>query len=127
MITKAIIESTNINNQYKIRIPKYHKLSGVTEASSYEQLPLASVCYFPGIIPNYAIGDVVYIDFENGDLSYPVILGKLLCDNNNLENSICDVTVRSLNVKVDSTLSTDTKIGNLNYNDMTVAVQSVII
>jgi len=36
MLMKAIIESNNIDNQYKIRIPKYHKLRGVAEASSYD-------------------------------------------------------------------------------------------
>lgn len=127
MLMKAIIESNNIDNQYKIRIPKYHKLRGVAEASSYDQLPFASVCYLPGIFPNYSIGDIVYIDFENDDLSYPVILGKLLSDNNKSEKSVSDIESRSLKVQVDTTLSEDTKIGQISYNDFKQAVQSVII
>lgn len=127
MLMKAIIESNNIDNQYKIRIPKYHKLRGVAEASSYDQLPFASVCYLPGIFPNYAIGDIVYIDFENDDLSYPVILGKLLSDNNISDVSVSDITSRSLNVQVDTTLSENTKIGQVEYDDLEQSVLSVII
>lgn len=127
MITKAIIESQQIDNQYKIRIPKFHKLSGVVDATPYSQLPVASVCYLPGIIPNYAVGDIVYVDFENDDLSYPIIIGKFLCDTNISEDSVCDINTRSLKVQVDTNLSTETKIGDLNYTDIKIAVQSVII
>lgn len=127
MLIKAFIESNEINNQYKIRIPKYHKLSGTPGATPDSDLPIASVCYLPGIIPNYAVGDIVFVDFENNDLSFPVILGKLLCDENNAEESISDITTRSLKVEVDTKLSEDIKIGALNYNDLQLAVQSVII
>lgn len=127
MLMKAIIESNNIDNQYKIRIPKYHKLKGVAGASSYDQLPFASICYLPGIFPNYSIGDIVYIDFENDDLSYPVILGKLLSDNNISERSVSDIETRSLKVQVDTTLSEDVKIGQIQYNDLEQSVRAVII
>lgn len=127
MIIKAIIESNSIDNQYRVRIPKYHKLSRTPGSTPTSGLPLASVCHLPGIVPTYAIGDIVFIDFENNDLSFPVILGKLLSDNNNLEESVSDVKTRSLTVDVDTKLSDDTKIGSINYNDLQLAVQSVII
>lgn len=127
MLTKAIIQSDMINNQYKIRIPKYHKLDGVANSTPLEQLPFAAVCYQPGILPNYQINDIVYVDFENDDLSYPVIFGKLLRDENTVQSSWCDIKTRSLNVEVDTVLSTETKIGNVYYNDLEASVKSVII
>ncbi len=45
------------------------------------QLGWAMPCLPPGAnagSAGYAIGDKVWIAFENGDLSYPVVLGKFL-------------------------------------------------
>ena len=127
MILKAIIESTNLDNQYRIRIPKYHQIDGVSTATPINQLPFASVCYQPGIIPNYSIGDVVYIDFENDDLSQPIILGKLLCQRSYTETSVSDATLRSLTVQVDTQLSEDTTISDITFDDIKLAVNSTII
>ena len=123
---KAIIESNSLDNQYRVRIPKYHKLRGVSTATPTESLPYATICCQPGIVPSYEIGDIVYVDFENDNISYPVIFGKLLRQEDT-QLSWSDIKTRSLKVDVDTTLSEETKIGNINYNDIQVAVQSTII
>ena len=126
MITKAIIESDQINNQYRIRIPKYHKLQGVSTSTPTDQLPFATVCYIPGIIPIYSVGDIVYVDFENDDLSFPVILGKLLCDDNK-DKTLPNIKANSLSVDIDTRLSNDTQIGTVTYTDIRQTVNSIII
>lgn len=126
MITKAIIESNQVDNQYKIRIPKYHKLQGIATSTTTDQLPFATVCYIPGIVPVYSIGDIVYVDFENDDLSFPIILGKLLC-NDNEDKTLSNIKANSLKVEIDTRLSEDTQIGTITYKDMSKTVNSVII
>ena len=118
MLMKAIIESyPDKNSQVRIRIPKYHKLNGVAASTPTNELPLASICYLPGILPTYNPGDIVFVEFENDDISLPVILGKLLRKKDS-SNSWCNIKTQSLEVDIDTKLSEDTILGKISYNDL---------
>ena len=103
MITKAIIESVESDGyHFKVRIPVYHKIAGVPGSTPYEELPDASCCVPPGIKPNYSIGDVVWITFENNQYSDPVIMGMLY--NDKMMESTSTVKADSLTVEIDAHL-----------------------
>lgn len=126
MILKGIISSyPNEDNKIKIRIPRYHRPVGASGYTPLEDLPDATVISMPGIKPQYIPGDIVYIDFENDDLSKPCIIGKLNYPNDTIDsvsNAIFgDVTVQSV-----TTLSSNTTIGQIQPKDLQYTVQGFI-
>ena len=87
MISKAFIEKKIDEYTYIVRIPRFNKSNSSVYASKDTNLYTATICYLPGIIPYYDINDVVFIAYENGESSNPVILGKLFRPDDN-SNSI---------------------------------------
>lgn len=82
MITKAIIETIEPDGyHFKVRIPVLHKIADVPGSTPKKELPKALVNYPPGVRPNFSVGDVVYVAFENNQYSEPVIIGALLNDS----------------------------------------------
>lgn len=77
MIQKGQIETIISPYQYKVRIPRYDKLSTTPGGIPTEDLSSAIVCSVPGTRITFAEGDIVLIDFENNELNKPVILGLL--------------------------------------------------
>lgn len=126
MIQKAIIESKESDGyHFKVRIPVMHKIEGVPGATSYEELPTALVCFAPGCIPNLNVGDVVYVGFENGQYSEPVILGMLLNDSS-YSNSSASIQADTFNVAVNADLpSTGVKIGDVDLNDLLLNINNI--
>lgn len=125
MIQKAIIESVESDGyHFKVRIPAMHKIAGVPGATSYEELPLALVCFAPGCKPNLSVGDVVYVGFENGQYSEPVILGMLLNDSS--VESTASIQADSFNVSHNAELpSTGVKLGDLSLNDILLNINNI--
>ena len=87
MVSKAFIEKKIDEYTYVVRIPRFNKSNSSVYASKDTNLYTATICYLPGIIPYYDINDVVFIAYENGESSNPVILGKLFRPDDN-SNSI---------------------------------------
>lgn len=108
---KAIIESIESDYLYKVRIPIYHKIENTIGATPTRELPTAPVCTMPGVYPHYQIGDIVWVDFENGEIGYPVILGLLYREEES--KSVSDVKFSSLTVDNDAILPEGTSIGNV--------------
>ncbi len=78
MITKAIIEEMMYDGyRARIRIPIFHKIKDVPGSTPFNELPKALINYAPGCKPNFSVGDVVYVAFENNQASEPVIIGAL--------------------------------------------------
>ena len=110
MISKAFIEKKIDEYTYIVRIPRFNKSNSSVYASKDTNLYTATICYLPGIIPYYDINDVVFIAYENGESSNPVILGKLFRpDDNSNSISIIDteqdnLSSSNLNQTFDSVL-----------------------
>lgn len=103
MIAKAVIEE-KIENKFKVRIPLFESAGG-----SGECILLATLCYVPGNLDCYNVGDVVFVAFENNQISNPVIIGKLYTGPE--EANTCLNTSSVLKVKTQAELPNQTKIG----------------
>ena len=126
MILKGIISSyPNEDNKIKIRIPRYHRPVGASGYTPLEDLPDATVISMPGIKPQYIPGDIVYVDFENDDLSKPCIIGKLNYPNDTI-NSVSNAIFGDITVQSVTKLSPDTTIGKIQSDDLQYTVQGFI-
>ena len=70
-------------------------------------------------------GDIVYIDFEDDDLSKPCVIGKLNYIEDSI-NSVSNIQLGDLLVSSATNLSSNTKIGEINYEDLLHTVQGFI-
>ena len=72
MITKGIIKSIDLlGNTCTVHIPFFET------AGNDQIIETATVSNTPGSYNGYKVGDVVYVAFEDGSMSHPVIIGKL--------------------------------------------------
>lgn len=81
MIQKGIVEDIISYYEYKVRIPRYDKLSTTPGGVKTEDLSSAVVCVSPGTKIAFSKGDIVLVGFENEELNKPVILGLLYTEN----------------------------------------------
>lgn len=114
MLVKGIIKQLPVvgkTNKYVVSIPSF-KTTGSTSTGSVlnSDLVEATLCYQPGIISEYNVGDVVYIGFENDVTSSPVILGKLYLTTSPSEVR-SSLQVKSVSAQNDSVLK------NVSIND----------
>lgn len=111
MLQKAIIEQKIDKYSMKVRIPVYNKIKSDPTATPTNELYTAIIQTLPGCSPNYLEGDVVLVDFENDNISYPVIIGLLFREN--MSEGSTDITADSLKVNVNTDLSENTLIGSV--------------
>lgn len=107
MIFKAIVTSSSKENEDKvyITIPILDGASSKEDFRGVNQR-LATICSLPGCIPKYAQGDVVFVDFEQDNMSEPIIIGSLMSSKSN--TSVIDLYADSLTVDVNTQLPEDT-------------------
>lgn len=78
MITKAIIQSINAaGNRCIVRMPLFETASNPNPVEAEALVNIA-----PGIFNNLAVGDVVFVSFEENALEKPIIMGKLFRGSN---------------------------------------------
>lgn len=77
MITKAIVQSVS-GNSVIVRIPLYNKIGGAYNATPDKELYSATICVPQGQFPQLSRGSVVFVGFEDNEMSKPIILGHLL-------------------------------------------------
>lgn len=111
MLQKAIIEKKLDKYSMKVRIPVYNKVKSDPTATPTNELYTATIQTLPGCSPNYQEGDVVIVDFENDDLSFPIIIGLLYREH--MPQRSTDITADSLVVNVNTNLSENTLIGEV--------------
>lgn len=111
MLQKAIIEKKLDKYSMKVRIPVYNKVKSDPTATPTNELYTATIQTLPGCSPNYQEGDVVIVDFENDDLSFPIIIGLLYREH--MPQGSTDITADSLVVNVNTSLSENTLIGEV--------------
>ena len=116
MITKGII--TEIVDKYyaKVRLPLYEGISASNNYVRNENLSTATICVLPNCEPNFQVGDIVFVGFEDNDMGKPIILGMLYCETS--KRSFASMTLNSLSVDVDTHLSDATYIGDVSPTDI---------
>ena len=116
MITKAIVEAIVNAYSFRVRIPVINRSKDAAFHTPTEELYISSICTVAGCIPNVRVGDIVYVSFEDNDLSKPVILGYLYKDS--YGDTLCDFNIGNLTVDGSTTLSSDTRIGDVTPNEI---------
>lgn len=122
MIFKAIVtsEAKDNENRVYVTIPVLDGASSKNDFRGINQR-LANICSLPGCIPKYAKGDIVYVDFEQDNMSDPIIIGSLMSSKSN--NAVIDLYADSLTVDVNTQLSGETFI----EDDQAIANQTTIL
>ena len=112
MIQKGIIKEIIFNeNRMLVRIPMYES------PGSGEAIFDCMIANQPGYVNGYAIGDIVFVDFENDDLDDPVVVGCLytgIKSNKSKSGFIGD----SVDVQGYAKFSTDFQVGEVTYKDL---------
>ena len=123
MIVKGIIKTINFSdNSCTVRLPIFE-----TAAAQGEVVLDAIILIQPGLYNGYAIGDVVFVDFENNKLSQPIVIGKLYLGaaKETAAGAPSAMTVSNLKVTTQATLPIDTKL-TLEGTGTTVPVENGI-
>lgn len=96
-LQKGIIETIEDKYTVKVRVPKFDRLATSTGGVRTKDLSKGIICTLPGVSLSYSVGDVVLVDFENDELSKPVILGTLYRESDS--NSI--LSIDEIDKKID--------------------------
>ena len=96
MITRAIIKSI-FGNKCSIEVPLFSN----DNSNSIPVLPEAAMMIPPGMIGQYAEGDVVIISFEENMFGRPIVLGKLYTGTNSAKQA--SATMLSRNTEIETT------------------------
>lgn len=115
-MTRAIVEGMVDDFHYRVRIPVLNKIAAAIGATPVEELSIATISIPPGVSPKFRSGDIVFVEFEEGDTSKPVIVGSLF---NTLDSQIVsDAKFDSLSVNVNTTLKRETQIGEVTADNI---------
>lgn len=115
-MTRAIVEGMVDDFHYRVRIPVLNKIAAAIGATPVEELSIATIAVAPGVSPKFKSGDIVFVEFEEGDTSKPVIVGSLF---NTLDSKIVsDAKFDSLSVNVNTTLQRETQIGEVTADNI---------
>lgn len=115
-MTRAIVEGMVDDFHYRVRIPVLNKIAAAIGATPVEELSIATIAVEPGVSPKFRSGDIVFVEFEEGDTSNPVIVGSLF---NTLDSQIVsDAKFDSLSVNVNTTLQRETQIGEVTADNI---------
>ena len=116
MITKGQIKQ-KIGNKYAVRIPLFE-----SAGNPQEVILTATLCYDPGNLEAYKEGDIVFVGFENNQISSPVILGKLYTG---IETETNTYSYNStLKTEVSAILPKKTSIGEFTPEQVYAALKS---
>jgi len=112
MITKGEVLSINTDNTLSVRIPIFESASMTRD----NQVVECTICYNPGNLNGYKIGDIVFVAFEDNKIEKPVVIGKLyLGEEKEATNS---GYMKGLEVTGNASLPAATTIGSLDFEDI---------
>ena len=115
-MTRAIVEGMVDDFHYRVRIPILNKIAQAVGATPVDELAIATLAVPPGVSPKFRSGNVVFVEFEEGDTSKPVICGALF---NTLDSqTVSDAKFDSLTVNVNTVLPRDTHIGDVTDDNI---------
>lgn len=116
MITRAVVESIEDAYHVKVRVPTLNRSSISNVYTDTDSLNLATICTLTQYDPNLQVGDVVFVGFEDRDLSTPVVLGYLY--RNEKTQTYADQILGTLEVLQQVKLPYDTQIGAVSYTNI---------
>lgn len=116
MIARGIVEKIYEPNKVAVRVPVFDKSSTSNGKTPTDQLGVASICVLPNCIPNVRVGDVVYVGFENNDVSSPVILGYMYLDKEYETQQ--GLYADSISVRSGAVLPNNTTIGDVTAKEI---------
>ena len=116
MITKGIVEDIIDTYQVRVRLPIFDKVDGAKNATKNEDLSIGTVCCLPNSSYQVNVGDVVFVGFEDNDISKPIILGQLYRDVDS--NTLMTLVLGTLETKTSTVLSKNTTIGDVSANEI---------
>ena len=115
-MTRAIIEEIVDRYHVRVRIPEYNGLQGRDRGTPTSELGVATICCPPGHVPNYRVGDIVFVSYERGNIAMPVVLGLISGANSHYTSS--DINADSLNININCNLPKDTSIGDIKASEL---------
>lgn len=116
MIAKAQIKEI-IGKKFLVRVPLFESAGNPQEVTL-----LATLCYQPGNLESYKVGDVVFVAFENGEFSNAVIIGKLYLGLETETNSYSYNA--ALKAVVSAELPRKTSIGDFSADEVYTALRN---
>ena len=119
MVTKATVEKIISNEELGVRIHAYDIVEEGPDDEELSSTQVARISSVAGFIPDFAVGDTVYICIEDNDLGEPVVMGKLLLDRCS-ESTVgtSRATLSKLTVKESVKLCRNTSIGNVTADNI---------
>lgn len=121
MITKAIVEEIISPYSIRVRIPILNAIQGAQNSTPTSELSAATICTIPNARNNVQIGDIVFVGFEDNDLSKPIILGHLFKENNDNRDytgTLLELMLNSIAVQFDASLPENTYIGEVQPSEL---------
>ena len=116
MITRAVVVSLEDPYHVKVRVPLLDRSETSNVYNSKDNLQVATICTLTQYDPNIQVGDVVFIMFEDRDLSHPVIVGYLY--RSNKTQTYADEILGNLQIVTTAKLPFDTTIGSISYDNL---------
>ena len=104
MVVKAFVNSIE-NDQVGISIPSL-------EIDNIYSIVLR----YPGFSPNFNVGQVVCVDFINGDTSRPIILGTFQKETSH--GRLLDATVSNISINKSAKIGDKINFNNINYDNI---------
>lgn len=113
---------TMFDNKFVVDLPIFNS-SGINKDNSMSASQVnATLCYQPGNLDSYRVGDVVYVTFEDNDYSRAVIIGKLYLGD---DDCVGMSSVDKLKVKSGAILPENTTLGDIKVSDISRTIKNL--
>lgn len=116
MITKGIIEEVVTPYELRVRLPLLDRAEQSSLNIPFEDLRVGLVSTLPNCKPNLQVGDVVFVSVDDASEDEAVIVGYLYREAST--ETYCDMILEDLEVKYNTTLSSSTRIGDVQPQEI---------
>ena len=119
MVTKATVQKVLSNEALRVKIHAYDMVEEGPDEDNLASTQVARINCPPGFIPDFKVGDTVYICIGDNDLNDPIVMGKLLLDKCK-ESTVgtSRATLSKLFVTGSAELGANTKIGDVTAKNI---------